>query len=222
MPRRLSGHHGPPDAITFSHQGRPVRRTFPPEQLVAIAPTMADLIDRLRAAPGITLAVSGPVSDPLLTFLVGVVLVGGGRVACADAPAGALTLAAEHGAELVALSPAGLRELTALSTDEREQLDLTTVEAVVVGGAPLDAAATALVDDLFGLECLLDVYLTADTGIAAVRQGTEREHALLDGVEARTTPVGALELRSPLAASSEWTRTGDAARLTADGRLAMP
>ena len=198
-----------------------MHRSFPPERLLAIAPTMADLIDRLRAAPGTTLALSGPVSDPLLTFLAGVVLVGGGRVACAQAPAGALALAAEHGAELVALSPADLGQLTALSTDEREQLDLTTVEAVIVGGTSLDTAATVLVDDLFGLECLLDVYLTADTGIAAVRHGTAQEHALLDGVEARTTPAGALELRSPLAASSAWTQTGDTARLTADGALSV-
>ncbi|MBA2349792.1 MAG: hypothetical protein H0V81_16045, partial [Solirubrobacterales bacterium] len=98
VPRRFSGHHGPPDAVTYSRRGRPVRRSFTPASVAAIAPTLADLIDRLRAAPGTTLALSGPVSDPLLSFLAGVVLVGGGRLAAAQAPAAALALAAEHGA----------------------------------------------------------------------------------------------------------------------------
>ncbi len=222
VPRRLSGHHGPPASVTFSRRGRPVHRTFTPASVAAIAPTLADLIARLRAAPGSTLALSGPASDPLLTLLAGVVLVGGGRVACAPEPAGALALAARYGAEIVALTPAGAARLAALDEDGREQLDLTSVETLVVGGGSLDAEATTVVDDLFGLDCLVDVYATADVGVAATRRGDEREHELLDGVEARTGAAGALELRSPLAASAAWTRTGDAARLSAGGGVIVP
>lgn len=227
VPRRLSGQHPPPDAVGFSRRGRAVRRSLSPEQVVAVGPTLADLIARLRAAPGTTLAVCGPACDTVLSLLAGVTLVGGGRVACAQAPREALELAAGHGAELVALTPSGLDALAraesgALTSAEREAIDLTAVEALVVGGAAPGEDALALVDDLLGAEALIDVYLTPDTGIAAVRSGAAEHHRLLEGVEARSDAGGEVELRSPLAAAPGWTRTGDAARLTADGGLIVP
>lgn len=218
--RRLSGRHPLPDAITFSRRGRPVRRTFTPAAAAAIGPTLADLVARLRAAPGTTLALSGPVADPLLTFLANVVLVGGGRVAHAATPNDALALAAEHGAELVALTADGLDELARLGPDAREALDLTAVEALVTGGAPLSPAACELADDLFGAGAIVDVYLTADTGIAAVRSAGTAHHTLLAGVEARRGPGGALQLRSPLAIDPDWTPTGDRTALHGDRTLA--
>lgn len=220
-PRRLSGAAAPPDSVTFSRAGRPVRRAFPPERVAAVGPVLADLVAHLQAAPGTTLAVSGDVADPVLTFLANVVLVGGGRVVSAPEPAAVLALGAGRGAELAALAPGDLGTLAALPEADREELDLTGLRALVTGGAPLDPAARDAVDDLFGAESVIDVYVTADTGVVAVRGPGAEHHALLDGVEARTSPGGLLEVRSPLAAGSGWTPTGDRAALVGDAGLQL-
>ncbi len=218
--RRLSGASAPPDAVTFSRLGRSVQRSFPPGGVPAIGATLADLVARVRAVPGTTLVAAAPVSDALAGFVASVVLVGGGRVVTADTAVAALGLAAEHDAGLAALAPADLDALGRLPEPEREALDLTTLATVVVGAAPFDRAAA---EDLFGPGTLVDVYATADTGVVAVRAGDEGEHQLLEGVSARTTPGGLLEVRSPLAARAGWVATGD--RAVVDGsalRLARP
>ncbi len=207
--RRLSGTHAPPDSITFSRLGRPVRRSFTPASVPGIGEALADLVARVRAAPGTTLVAAGAVSDPVVTFVANVVLVGGGHVLTAPTPQEALALAAEHGAELAVLSPADLDELSRHPVDEA--LDLTTVEALVTGAARLGKAAAALADDLFGAEAVIDVYATADTGVVGVRAAGSTRFALLDGVSARTTKQGLLEVRSPLAAAPGWVATGDRA-----------
>lgn len=212
-PRRLSGTAALPDSITFSRLGRPVRRSFTGEGVPAIGEALADLVARMRAAPGTTLVASGAVSDPVVTFVANVVLVGGGRVLTAPTPAAALALAGEHEAELAALSPADLDDLTRLPAGALDDLDLTTIEALITGAAPLGKKAASLVDDLFGAETVVDVYATADTGIVAVRAAGAPRHTLLDGVAARTTKQGLLEVRSPLAAQPGWVPTGDRAAL---------
>lgn len=219
--RRLSGAAALPDAVTFSRSGRPVRRSFTPESAAAIAATLADLVARLRAAPGTTLVLSGPVSDPILTFLANVVLVGGGRVLSAPEPAAALAAAARHDADLAALAVSELDALTRLGDEALEALDVTTIEAVVTGGAPIGTAARAVLDDLFGAEAVIDVYATADTGVVAVRGRGDDRHALLEGVGARTTPGGLLEVRSPLAAAPGWVATGDRAALVGGAELEL-
>lgn len=207
--RRLSGSATLPDSVTFSRSGRPVRRSFTPESVGTIGATLADLVARMQAVPGTTLVLAGPVADALLTFLANVVLVGGGRVVTAPEPAAALALAAEHDAGTAALTSADLATLAGLPEAERERLDLTAIHSLVTGGAPFDAAARAVADDLFGAEAVIDAYATADTGVIAVRGPGEEHHALLDGVELRTTAGGLLEVRSPLAAAPGWIATGD-------------
>lgn len=220
-PRRLSGTAPPPDSVTFSRLGRPVRRSFTPGSVVAVGEGLADLVARLRAAPGTTLVVSGAVSDPVATFVANVVLVGGGRVLSAPGPADALALAAEHGAELAALPPAELDVLSGLDAAAREALDLTGIEALVTGAARMGSAARGAVADLFGADALVDVYATADTGVVAVRPPGGEHHVLLDGVAARITKAGLLEVRSPLAAAPGWVPTGDRAALTGDAELQL-
>ncbi len=214
-PRRLSGTHPPPDSVTFSRLGRPVRRRFPPAGVPAIGATLADLVARLRAAPGTTLAAAGPVSDPLVGFLAGVVLVGGGRVLTAATAPALLSRAAGCDADLAALAPGELDGLAVLAPQEREALDLTSLAALVIGGAPF---AADVAEDLFG--DVLDVYATAETGTVAVRAPGYERHELLDGVQARTR-AGQLEIRSPLAAAAGWIATGDRAALSADGMLRL-
>ena len=221
-PRRLSGTAPPPDAVTFSRLGRAVRRRFTAATVPAIGTTLADLVARLRAVPGTTLVVCGPVSDPILTFLASVVLVGGGRVASAPTPAATLALAAPHDAGLAALAPADLAALAELDAPARETLDLTSVGALVTGGAPVAAADRAAADDLFGPETIIDVYATADTGVVAVRSGDEPHHVLLEGVSVRLGAAGLLEVRSPLAAAPGWVATGDRAGLVGDGGMRLP
>lgn len=213
-PRRFSGTSRLPDSLTYSRGGRLVRRSFTAAAVAAIAPVLADLVARLHAAPGTTLAVAGPVGDTLLGFLANVVLVGGGRVVSATEPLAALRLGAAHDATLAALSPADLHALAACSDADREDLDLTGLAVLVTGGAPLTPTARDVVDDLFGTETLIDVYATADCGVAAVRGRGEAHHMLLEGVAARVTAGGLLELRSPLAAEPGWNATGDRAVLT--------
>jgi acyl-CoA synthetase (AMP-forming)/AMP-acid ligase II len=211
--RRLSGAGAPPDSVTFSRLGRAVRRSFTPGAVAAIGVSVADLVARVRAVPGTTLVLAGPVSDTLLTFMANVVLVGGGRVVTAPDPAAALAPAAGHSADIAALPPAGLDELAELPGAVRDGLDLTSLRVLVTGGAALSAAARKAADDLFGSETIVDVFATADTGAVAVRGPGDEHHVLLDGVRARTTPGGLLEVRSPLAAAAGWVATGDRAAL---------
>lgn len=219
-PRRLSATGALPDSVTFSRLGRPVRRSFSPGSVAAIGETLADLVARVGVVPGATLVVAGRVSDAVLTFQANIVLVGGGSVVSAPEPAAALGLAAAHEAESVALAPAGLKALAALSESEREALDLTTIRALVTGGAPLSPAARAVADDLFGADTIVDVYATADTGVVAVRGPGDAHHVLLGGVAARITR-GVLEIRSPLAAAAGWVATGDRAALVGDAGLEL-
>ena len=219
--RRLSGTTAPPDSVTFSRLGRPVRRRFTPGGVTAIGTTLADLVARVHAVPGTTLVVSASVSDPVATFLVNVVLVGGGRVVSAPEPAAALALAAEHEATLAAFPPADLDALALLPEAARDAIDTTTVRALVTGAAPASPAAQALADDLFGADTVTDVYATADTGVVAVRGPGEEHHALLDGVTVRVTAAGLLEVRSPLCASAGWVATGDRASLVGDTALRL-
>ena len=221
-PRRLSGTTGLPDAVTFSRLGRPVRRRFLPSGVVAIAQTLADLVLRVRAVPGTTVAVCAPAGDPIATFVATVVLVGGGRVVSAPEPGQALTLGATHGAELVALAPGALDTLAQLGAAERDALDLTAVGAVVTGGSGLTTSARDAAEDLFGAETLIDVYATADTGVVAVRDGLAAHHTLLDGVSARVGADGLVEVRSPLAAAPGWVATGDRATLAGDALTLRP
>jgi len=220
-PRRLSGTEAPPDSVTFSRLGRPVRRSFPPASVAAIGATLADLVARVQAIPGTTLVVAGPVSDLVATFVANVVLVGGGRIVTAPEPTAALALAADHGAELAAFSPGELDVLAGLTGAEREALDLTSIRALVTGGAQSAARACALVDDLFGADAVIDVYATADTGMVAVRSAGAPHHVLLDGVAVRTKANGVLEIRSPLAAAPGWVATGDRAALVGDAGLEL-
>ncbi|MCW3012541.1 MAG: Amino acid adenylation protein [Solirubrobacterales bacterium] len=219
--RRLSGSSAPPDALTFSRLGRPVRRRFHPAGVAAIGATVADLVARIRAVPGTTLVASGPVSDPVATFLVNLVLVGGGRIVTAPEPAAALALAAEHDADLAALPPQELDALGLSAQEAREALDTTRVSAVVTGAAGQTTAGRTAADDLFGAESVIDVYATADTGVVAVRGAGEAHHVLLDGVTVRVTPAGLLEVRSPLAAAPGWVGTGDRAELLAERALRL-
>lgn len=221
-PRRLSGTAAPPDAVTFSRLGRAVRRRFTTTTVPAIGATLADLIARLRAAPGTTLVVCAPVSDPILTFLASVVLVGGGRVASAPTPAAALALAAPHDAGLAGLAPTDLAALAGLDAAARDALDLTPVDTLVTGGAPVAAAGLAAADDLFGAETIVDVYATADTGVVAVRSAEEAHHTVLEGVSVRLGAAGLLEVRSPLAAAPGWVATGDRATLVGDTGVHLP
>lgn len=220
-PRRLSGAAAPPDTVTFSRLGRAVHRSFTPASVAAIGATLADLVARVGAAPGTTLVVSGPVSDQILTFMAGVVLVGGGRVVSAPQPAAALALAARHEADAAALAPAELQELAEVPAGVHDGLDLTSLRILVTGGAPLSAAARRAADDLFGAETVADVYATADTGVVAVRGPGDAHHVLLDGVRARTTAGGLLDVRSPLAAAAGWVPTGDHAALMGDTQLML-
>lgn len=219
--RRFSATGALPDSVTFSRLGRPVRRSFSAGSVAAIGETLADLVARVEAVPGARLAVAGPVSDAVLTFQANVVLVGGGSVVTAPEPAAALRLAAAHAADAVALTPAGLDALATLSEPEREALDLTTVRALVTGGAPLGPAARAVADDLFGAESVIDVYATADTGVVAVRGRGDAHHVLLTGVAARIGGRDRLEVRSPLAATPGWVATGDRAALVGDAGLEL-
>ncbi len=213
--RRLSG-GALPDSVTFSRLGRPVRRRFSAGGVGAIGVALADLVARIGAAPGTTLVASGPVCDPVVTFVANVVVVGGGTVVTADDPAGALALAAEHDAGLAAFAPADLDALARLPEAAREALDLTGLVAVVVGAAAFDRAAA---EDLFG--AVTDVHATADTGVVAVRGPGDPHHVLLDGVSARVTRQGLLEVRSPLAAGPGWVATGDRAALVGDTGLQL-
>lgn len=212
--RRLTG-GALPDSVTFSRLGRPVRRRFHAGGVAAIGATLADLVARVGAVPGTTLVASGPVSDPVVGFVVNVVAIGGGTILTAEEPAAALVLAAEHDAGLAALSPGDLDGLSRLPDREREALDLTTIAAVVVGAAGFSRDAA---EDLFG--AVTDVYATADTGVVAVRGAEEEHHVLLDGVSARIVQ-GLLEVRSPLAAGPGWVATGDRAALVDDAGLRL-
>lgn len=220
-PRRFSGAAAPPDSVTFSRLGRPVRRSSTPASVAAVGESLADLVARLGATPGTTLVVCGAVSDPVATFLADVVLAGGGRVLSAREPAAALALAAEEGAGLAALPPAELDALAALDPSAREALVTTGIAALVTGAAAVGGAARAAADDLFGSEAVVDVYATADTGVVAVRPPGGVHHVLLDRVAARITAGGLLEVRSPLAAAPGWVPTGDRAALTGDAELEL-
>ena len=218
--RRLSGASAPPDSVAFSRLGRPVRRHFTPGGVAAIGVTLSDLVARLHAVPGTTLVVSGPVSDPVATLLVNLVLVGGGRVVAAPAPEAALGLAAEHGAGLAALPPAEIDALSLLAPAALDALDLTSIQTLVTGAAPTSPAGRDAAVDLFGADAVVDVYATADTGVVAVRGRDQEHHVLLDGVSVRNA-AGLLEVRSPLCAAAGWVPTGDRAALVGDTALQL-
>ena len=218
--RRLSGASAPPDSVAFSRLGRPVRRRFTPGGVAAIGVTLSDLVARLHAVPGTTLVVSGPVSDPVATLLVNLVLVGGGRVVAAPAPEAALGLAAEHDAGLAALPPAEIDALALLAPAALDALDLTSIQTLVTGAAPTSPAGRDAAVDLFGADAVVDVYATADTGVVAVRGRDQEHHVLLDGVSVRSA-AGLLEVRSPLCAAAGWVPTGDRAALVGDTALQL-
>lgn len=236
-PRRLTGTQPPAATVTYGagRTGVPrgAVREFTPERLRAAAPVVGDLARRLGLRANETHLLAAPAAHPTALLLAQLTLALGGAVVCLDPfePRAALALIEEHAITSTFLLVDMLEALIALPDAVAEAADVTSLDAVVVGGGPVSPGLREAGFDLLGEDCLYIAYGTAHTGTVALQHPDDRPEAAgrpLAGIEVRTEK-GELQVRSPLALTrwqdgepaGDFVATGDRGRLDDDGLLVL-
>ncbi len=163
-------------SYTSGTTGRPkgAVRLYSPQQLQALGALVQTINSKLRLGPDEKHLVVAPLYHAAASFCAQQASRAGGHLVLHERfDAGAALEELGRGITSAFMVPTMVRRILALPQDLREETDLSTLRALILGGAPFPAEMRAPAQQVLG-EVLFDLYGSTETGFATMLEPADQ------------------------------------------------